>query len=301
MNQLKSILAGVDFSECSRTALQQAARMAAINHGRLHVFHVIEDLVLSEFAETLKVSDIELRELALDRAAVRLKQWVEDAGCPDDTHCEARIGTPLDAVLKKAHDVEADLIVLGETGSSMSGQGAGVLATKLLRKSPCKVMLINETHREPFQLVLACVDFSETSRQVVVQALRIATQNKSQLHFLHVTDPPWRRLHYLRPTPEAAPDFQKQYRDTLRYRLEQFVGETGGLNVRYNLHESSSPGSGIANYARLLHADLLVLGTKGKTNLRYVLLGSTAERLLRDVPCSVLAIKPPGFAGVVTA
>lgn len=53
------------------------------------------------------------------------------------------------------------------------------------------------------------------------------------------------------------------------------------------------------NHAQL-HADLIVLGTKGKTNLKYVLLGSTAERLLRDVPCSVLAIKPPGFVGVGT-
>ena len=42
-----------------------------------------------------------------------------------------------------------------------------------------------------------------------------------------------------------------------------------------------------------------MLGTKGKTNLKYVLLGSTAERVLRDVPCSVLAIKPPEFTGVV--
>ena len=41
-------------------------------------------------------------------------------------------------------------------------------------------------------------------------------------------------------------------------------------------------------------APLVVIGTKGKSNLKYVLLGSTAERLLRDLPASVLAVKPGG-------
>jgi len=300
MNQLKSILVGVDFSDCSKTALHQAARMAALNHAQLHVLHVIEDLVVSEFTEMLHISEVELRELTLGRATATLEQWLKETGCPDTTFAEARIGTPLDVILVKSRAVDADLIVLGEVGSSQPGRGAGVLATKVLRKSSCKVMLVNESHRQPFHLVLACVDFSETAQQVVVQALRVARQDQSQLHFLHVIDPPWRRLHYLHPTTEASPDFQTQYRDTLRHHLEEFVGNVGGLNVRYDLHEASSFGTGIADYARLLHADLIVLGTKGKTNLKYVLLGSTAERLLRDVPCSVLAIKPPGFVGVGT-
>ena len=42
-----------------------------------------------------------------------------------------------------------------------------------------------------------------------------------------------------------------------------------------------------------MQADLVVLGNKGSTNLRYVLLGSTVERLLREVPCSVLVARPP--------
>jgi len=54
-------------------------------------------------------------------------------------------------------------------------------------------------------------------------------------------------------------------------------------------------GRGIAAYAKEHRADLLVLGTQGKTNLRYALLGSTAERVLRELPCSALAAKPADF------
>ena len=57
--------------------------------------------------------------------------------------------------------------------------------------------------------------------------------------------------------------------------------------------EAANHGHGIAEYARRVHADLLVLGTKGRSNLAYVLLGSTVERLLREIPCSTLVVRPP--------
>ena len=55
-------------------------------------------------------------------------------------------------------------------------------------------------------------------------------------------------------------------------------------------------GRGIIEYAREHHADLVVLGTRGRSNLRYVLLGSTAERVIREMECSILAVKPSGFS-----
>jgi len=51
-------------------------------------------------------------------------------------------------------------------------------------------------------------------------------------------------------------------------------------------------GRGITEFARQVGADLVVLGTRGRTNLRDLLLGSTAERVVRDAPCSILTVKP---------
>jgi hypothetical protein len=48
-------------------------------------------------------------------------------------------------------------------------------------------------------------------------------------------------------------------------------------------------------------ADLVVLGTKGRSNLGYVLLGSTVERLLREIPCSALVVRPPTETGSAMA
>jgi nucleotide-binding universal stress UspA family protein len=63
--------------------------------------------------------------------------------------------------------------------------------------------------------------------------------------------------------------------------------------ARFAVVEAANHGHGIAEYARRVGADLVVLGTKGRSNLGYVLLGSTVERLLKEIPCSALVVRPP--------
>ncbi len=52
---------------------------------------------------------------------------------------------------------------------------------------------------------------------------------------------------------------------------------------------------GIIEFTRQVAADLVVLGTRGRTKLRDMLLGSTADRVVREAPCSILTVKPEGF------
>ena len=50
--------------------------------------------------------------------------------------------------------------------------------------------------------------------------------------------------------------------------------------------------SGVLEFAALVNADVVAVGTRGRSNLRDVVLGSTAEKVLRDSVCAVLAVKP---------
>ena len=100
-------------------------------------------------------------------------------------------GAPLDVLLQESRTRHADLLVLGVTGDSLLPYGAGTLATKCLRKSATKVLLVKQTHPRPFRRIVACVDFSETSREVVKHALRVAGQDQAELHFLHVFQAEW--------------------------------------------------------------------------------------------------------------
>lgn len=298
MNRLKSILVGVDFSESSKAALQQAARMAKQSGATLHVLHVIDSLAVIELAAAMKVSVEQERHTVVTDARRELTRWLGNTDSLGIFKADVVIGVPLDEILKRGREVAADLVVLGATGATGAPCGVGTLAAKVLRKAAAKVMLVTGSHMRPFQKVVACVDFSPTAREAVEQARRVSEQDGSEVHFLHVFHGPWHRLHYRRETPEASPDFQKQYSDMLQRQLNEFVGDTRGVKARCVLHDASSYGLGIAEYARQVNGDLIILGNKGRTNLRYVLLGSTAERLLTELPCSVLCVRgPEGASG----
>jgi nucleotide-binding universal stress UspA family protein len=113
---------------------------------------------------------------------------------------------------------------------------------------------------------------------------------------LHAFQPPWRQLHYRAPTPEADPHFQQQYRAGLERRLVAFAGTLGdrvsSLKPTFEVADCGGHRSGIVDAAARVHADLIVLGTRGRSTLRDILLGSTAEKVLRESRCSVLAVRP---------
>lgn len=302
MNKLKSILVGVELSKCSRCALQQAARMAQWNNARLHVIHAVEPLVISDLADAMGLTQAQIETATLQETRNRLRDWLPETLRPEEVNFDVEVGPPIDVLLRKVRAVEADLLVLGMHGDSWRSSGAGTLATKCMRKAPTKVLLVHEQQAQPFRTVLACVDFSETSREVVAQALRVGAQDQSRVHFLHVFEGPWKRLHYRAKTTEASPAFQQHYRLVLGHRLKEFVGDTAGVDARFTVFDASSHGCGITEYAQEVRADLVVLGTKGRTNLGYVMLGSTVERMLRELPCSALSLRAapanPGSAPV---
>ena len=296
MNQLKTILVGLDFSECSRCALEQAVRLAKWNHARLGIIHVLDPSEM-EFPDVELPPELdELRRLHREQTIARLADWAEKAGAPAGHSREVMNGAPLDVLLQENRSRRADLLVLGVTGGSLLPHGTGTLATKCLRKASSKVMLVHANQLRPFRRVLACVDFSETSREAVTQALHVAGQDQAEVHLLHVFRAEWHMWNSPDQLP-AVSDFENSYRAILENNLRQFAAVPPGSNAIYAVTQAKTHAAGIAEYARRLGVDLVVLGTKGRTNLKYVLLGSTVERLLKEIPCSALVVRPPVAAG----
>ena len=299
MKRLDSIVAGTDFSTCSRSALFQAARLAGRRQAALHVVHVIDSLVLSDLAEALRQSPDELRRQVLGDTEGRLERLLKDIERPESFATDVRVGPPVQEILEKTRSVSADLLVLGAQGEVDAERGIGTLAARCVRSSPCETLLVQERQTGPFRHILACIDFSPVSRAVVEEAIALATLDGSRVEVAHVFYGPWHRLHYRAPTPQAPPKFQQQYTDVLRARLEGFIEPfrkaAEGIEVESCLLESQSCGRRLAEHARERQADLLVLGTSGKSNLRHLLLGGTAERILREASCSMLVV-PAGAA-----
>ncbi len=296
MNKLKTILVGVDFSECSRSALEQAVRLARWNNAGLRIIHAMASPSLDAGDDTMQSTLDELRERMREHAIARLADWAAAAGAPVGHSREVINGVPLDVLLTESRTRDADLLVLGITGDSLLPNGAGTLATKCLRKAGSKVMLVNASHAQPFRRIVACVDLSEISGEVVAQAWRVAGRDGAEVQLLHVFQPNWRVWNSLTDLP-ALGDFEKSYRALLEGNLRQLAAASPDPNPIVSVTPAKTTGHGIADYCRDVNADLVILGSKGRTNLNYVLLGSTVERLLKELPCSALVVRPANGSG----
>lgn len=294
-----SVVVGTDFTPCSAVAVSQAARIAAWSGAPLHIVHIIDTTVVIELESVLSPMQQGIRD-GLTRDAE--KAWVEfaaqipgAAGLPIHVSINNRIV----GILNQARKHKADLLVMGAFGDRRPDVGFGTVATACVRKSMTDVLLIRDTQPGPFRCVVAAVDFSETSARALARAALVAAQDGAELQVLHVFAAPWHRLHYRAPEPMAPPHLQKQYRDALERRLADFVLPIAeahrDLRLRTVCYDYGGHRSGIVEYAKSVSADLIVLGTRGRTNLRDILLGSTAEKALDESPCSVLAVKPEGF------
>lgn len=292
MNRLKTILLGTDFSPCSTAAVHQATRMAHWNNASLRAVHVLDVLMVREFAEAFQYPLMLMERDAAAETSDRLNGWLASAGVNNGIEAETVIGMPLDVILKRVTELDTNLLVLGLRGDSTAHQNAGNLALKCLRKAPTKVMLVHENHAGPFRDVVACVDFSPSSREVIEQALRVGEQDQSCVHFVHVHSDAWRQFGFHVATLATANEYHAQYLARQEERLRTLVGDTRGLKVQFVVRQSSNVSQGLVQYAQSVSAGLLVLGNKGVSNLKYVLLGATVERLLREVPCSVLVVRP---------
>jgi len=139
------------------------------------------------------------------------------------------------------------------------------------------------------ELVVA-VDFSAHAAQAVEAAIELARRYDASLHVVHAYHMP-----VLVGMPDEValpPDFWTGVKEAASKRLDQVVAEVRSAGVRVTPHlREANPSDAILDVARETGADLIVMGTRGLTGLKHVLLGSVAERTLRLAPCSVLTVK----------
>ena len=295
----KSIVAGTDFTPCSAVALSQAMRIASWSGATLSVAHVIDTTVVIELEAVLSEFQKSVRANLADAAKSAWNDFAASILGAAALPVEIKINNRIAGMLEHAHAARADLLVLGAFGDRRPDVGFGTLATACVRKSMSDVLLVRDTQKGPFRTVVVGVDFSETSLKALHRAAQIAAKEGAELHALHLFDAPWKSLSYGSLEAIAPADRQRAYRDGLERELAEFTRPVAnahpGLKLRAVCDDAGTNRLGIADYAARVGADLTVLGTRGKTNLRDILLGSTAERVLAESRCSVLAVKPAGF------
>ena len=140
--------------------------------------------------------------------------------------------------------------------------------------------------------ICCAVDFSDPSRLAMEETADLARRLESWLTLVHVYDaPPLDAADTLRPTPELAERLSREAEEELeRWRAE--AEGIAGRPVRSAMPEGNATAE-LLRFASEGGYDLIVMATHGRTGFRRLVLGSVAERVVREAHCSVLVIRRP--------
>ncbi|MCC6201502.1 MAG: universal stress protein [Gammaproteobacteria bacterium] len=289
MNTHAPLLAATDFSGPAQQAIDRAARLARERSSPLHLLHVLDPAIWSTPRRLLPGARTEhdcrkqaaqsLRDLA-DRLNNEHGVAVTEGNIME--------GRAAVLIAEQARAIGAGLIVIGAHGGGiLRGLALGGTATKLLRQSPCPVLVVRRAATAGYRQVLLATDFSATSRRALTVAL--AAFPEATLTALHAFIIPYEGRMWLAGATSADID---------RYREE----EAAALRLQLNdfLKDSRVPVTAIVRHGHavdialeeieLRAADLLVLGKHGASTFDEILLGSVTLNLLHEAPCDLLLV-----------
>src|SRR5579884_2462380 len=139
--------------------------------------------------------------------------------------------------------------------------------------------------------ILYATDFSADARPVFEVACTLTGDKGGRLVILHVERAPLATL----GGTTAVPPLPNEYdREKLWEQLQDIQPARAGIAVEHRL-EYGDPATKILEVAGEIDADLIVMGTHGRTGLRRLLMGSVAERIVRTASCPVLTVRSPAM------
>lgn len=207
-------------------------------------------------------------------------------------------------LIRQALRADHDLILIGTRDRKGLGRMLfGSTAVKVVRRSPCPVW-VAKPETEPTHLnILVASDLSPVADECLRLAMQLACLTPASIHLLHIVDFP---LDHIWST--GLPDVKEEaYRRDVRQKAEEAlkaqIERAGGVSGAVQAHLVDDPGGlpdeGILRFIQTHAIDLLVMGTHGRSGIAGVMIGNTAERILPELGCSLLAVKPAGFVSPV--
>jgi nucleotide-binding universal stress UspA family protein len=277
VSSLKKILVASDLSPRAENALIRAVQVAREHEAVLTALHVLEDRSRDEDQTAATIEEA-------------LRQTLTGLSPRYDGPVTAGVvaGKPFVEIIRQAREHTADLIVVGAHGAHfIKDLFLGTTAEKIVRKGDRPVLVVKGETQGPYRRVLVPVDFSDDSRQALELALQLAPQ--AEFHILHAYEGFEGRLRIGGASQSEITRYRRHLAKKARQELETFLRDVNGLDrpvKRVLKHGRAS--HVIPKTARRLRADLVAVGTTGRTGLPYILLGSVAEHILRETHCDVL-------------
>lgn len=296
MFQVKRIVVGVEMPKQrpwtadalaapSRLAVRHATEIAS--NGRTPI--TLVSVLNAKSAGWLSSHDDADRQLIMDRTAADAVLRDLQAKYATESNlaieCAVRVGDAWEELIRIAGNRPDTLTVVGTRDlSSLRRVLFGSTGLKLLRLSPGPVWIYKPSPVENESTdIVAATDLGPVGANVIRTAVSIAAGMSARVHIIHAASP-------------------GSNESELQGQVYEQLAETDYRTLPFGVKVTVSHGEAdqcILNAVSDVNADLVVLGTSSQTGVSGLLPGSTVERLLPELQCSVLALKPDGFRSVL--
>ncbi len=303
MKEYQKLLVVVDPTSDKQAALARAVELASKNKAQITVFLSIFDfsyemtsILSSQEREAMRLGVIEQRTAWLNDLISQYSHLGLEMKSEVVWH-----NRPFESIILHAIKGEYDLIV---KGTHEHDKLKAVIFTPtdwhLLRKAPVPVLMVKE-HDWPVAGKIVCavnVSSEDEAHQslngvIIEHAKDLALKFDAEVHLVNGFP----------GTPVnlaiELPDFDAHsYNETIRMQHEQRVSALAnayGVNASHCHVKEGLPEDVIPEVAEELDAELVILGTVGRTGISAALIGNTAEHVIDSINCDLLAIKPEGY------
>lgn len=301
MEKYQNILTVIDPNNEQQKALQRAIELAQHTNAKITALLCVYDF---SYEMTTMLSNDE-RELMRSSVIEDRRTWLKSI-IDESTHKSIAIEVtwhhrPFEAIIKHVINDGYDLVI---KATHEHNKLKAIIFTPtdwhLLRKCPCPVLLVKD-HKWPINgNIIAAINLGNSepeqcslNRKVTEEALNLSQVIKANTHLVNAYPSQAMSLAI------EVPEFDiTQYNQTVKnHHIEEMKKHCEHYPIREdNVYiREGLPENVIAELSEEIDAELVILGTIGRTGLSATLIGNTAEHTIDNLNCDVLALKPDGY------
>ncbi len=302
-------------------SFHRAVSLAAKNNAQLTILDLFDEIPEQHTHFLGKLFSQELNEELTKNRLNFLETLINSAHHKVPIKVQTTKGTPFIEIIRSVLRAKHDLVIkTSQAQRSLKTLLFGSTDMHLLRKCPCPVCIIKPEQKQRFKRILAAVDIEPSmddqkmdalNQQILEMSTELAFSESCELHIVHawlVLGEKMLETSHLEFQRKKIKTWMKDQRDDLKIRQNTFKLKLDELLKQKrmdSLHHEIHMIEGVADdvIPRITsekRADLIVMGTLGRSGLSGFFMGNTAENILTQINCSVLAIKPSGFISPVT-
>jgi nucleotide-binding universal stress UspA family protein len=290
MKLLQKILVPVDFGQASMKAFDTAVMLSGYFISEITLLHVIPAEKISEETEKIIMKNIQLE----------MKKLLDDSVFENVKSVEMLIekGNPMEQITEVAQNKEMNLIIIGEGNHSDNEHfKLGSTTERMMQKNGIPLMVVKNEPVKPVNKILCPVDFSESSKRALANAIFLSNRLGAQLTILNVFSPVEVFSYWI------DVDNKKENQIQLQQQKAEFNDFMKDFHINKDFHvvkiAQGEPEAEILKEINNQGIDLLIMGTTGKTGLSKILLGSVTEKVTREVPCSFIVTNEAEISGEI--